>query len=225
MNNITKICIKFKKMEKIILNLKEKVIVLFFLILILIVSICVFLLISSTMKIDIQNLEFQYPKNNAGKKENHKIFLKLYLLDKIKILKIDLTKIKIEKKLETDIKKNRNKFDMNFLEFIRKINITVEKLDLKIDIGAEDAALTAILSGTLYTFISVIINSIIKKETKYKFDISPIYNKFVINLKLNCIIKIKKIHIINIIYILLQKRRVESDGRTSNRRSYAYSNE
>jgi hypothetical protein len=64
------------------------------------------------------------------------------------------------------------------------------------------------------------------QKQKHKYTITPVYaDKNIIKINLNCIIKIKMIHIICVLYILMKKRRVEKHERTSNRRTYDYSYE
>ena len=67
-------------------------------------------------------------------------------------------------------------------------------------------------------------------DTKYQnyiYNIKPIYNnKNLYKINLNCIIEIKMVHIINIIYMLLKKGRKKNEcSTTSNRKPYAYSYE
>ena len=65
-------------------------------------------------------------------------------------------------------------------------------------------------------------------KTDYKktnFKIIPLYKYGnAINFRLNCIINVKLVHIIHIIYILSKKGMIKNE-RASNRRSYDYSYE
>ena len=106
--------------------------------------------------------------------------------------------------------------------------IFIEKLNIIGTLGLEDAAYTAYL----VTFINTIISIIISKrmyhysKRKYNYSIEPSYiNQNVVNLELNCIISIKIVNIISIIFNTLKKGRVKKYERTSNRRTYAYSHE
>ena len=65
------------------------------------------------------------------------------------------------------------------------------------------------------------------KKEKYEYKIKPIFGKQnFLKICIDCIINLKMVHIINIIYILKKKRSVNKyDKRTSDRRAYAYSNE
>ena len=59
---------------------------------------------------------------------------------------------------------------------------------------------------------------------KKAFSVYPLYNfGNSIKINLNCIIKVKIVHIIYVIYILLRRR--NKNERASNRRAYDYSYE
>lgn len=88
--------------------------------------------------------------------------------------------------------------------------------------------LTSAIITALASIIGIGLARIIEiyNKEKYSYEIYPIYqNKNLIKLDLNCIIKVKMVHIISIIYLIVKKRRVEKSERTSNRMSYDYSYE
>ncbi|MCI9064069.1 MAG: DUF2953 domain-containing protein [Clostridia bacterium] len=92
--------------------------------------------------------------------------------------------------------------------------------------GTEEASLTAILIGLMSSILGIALRNKIQNQDKIKFYTIPVYqDKNFLKIHFNSIFRINMIHIIYIIYILKKKRRVEKNGRTSNRRSYAYSNE
>ena len=86
---------------------------------------------------------------------------------------------------------------------------------------SENAAFTAVTLGIISTILGIILNE------KSIFKIVPIYqDRNILNLQFDGIFVLNKIHIIDIIiYVLKMKRRVNKNGRSSNRRAYAYSNE
>ncbi len=101
-------------------------------------------------------------------------------------------------------------------------------INLKVDLGTEDAIYTSILA----TLLSIAISSILpiiacpKKYKKIYYKINPSFlgrNVFYLNLK--SIISVKMIHIISIIFIILRKRRGKKNERASDRRAYANSYE
>ena len=92
--------------------------------------------------------------------------------------------------------------------------------------GIEDAIATSYLVAIIASILSIILPHLVKKEDikNIKYEINPIYNTLIFNLKLDSIINLKIVHIIYVIYNLVKKGR-DKNERTSNRRSYAYSHE
>ena len=159
--------------------------------------------------------------NTIKNLENSKIFGKI---SKINIKKISLD---FEKKLKNQIRKGT----INPIIILRIIikNIKIDILELKINLkfGTKDAFFTSMLIA----FVSIIISNILKIKVKkinknYYYIISPIYTgENIFKLNLNCIISLKIVHIINIIYMIFKKGRSDKYVRTSNRRSYDYCHE
>jgi len=109
------------------------------------------------------------------------------------------------------------------IKAFKSLNINIENINLKIEMGTENAALTAIIVPVISTVLSIILSRKIKREQNQKFEIKPIYiNQNLINIMFSGIFEIKMIHIINIIYILNKKEGVGKNERTSNRRTYDY---
>ena len=182
---------------------------------------------SINLKLEIENLKLELPKNKITNKDS-KVSLKIYILKKIKIAEINLKKIdlksdKVKNRLQNQFK--GNKFNLDTVKRISKVNYIIEKLNLKVYIGTEDAAITAVSTGVGYTIISNFINGKTLSYKNIKYKIFPIYqNKNILKLELDSIITLKMEKIIDIIKII-KKGRVDKNGRTSNRRAYAYSNE
>lgn len=182
---------------------------------------------SINLKLEIENLKLELPKNKITNKDS-KVSLKIYILKKIKIAEINLKKIdlksdKVKNRLQNQFK--GNKFNLDTVKLISKVNYIIEKLNLKVYIGTEDAAITAVSTGVGYTIISNFINGKTLSYQNIKYKIFPIYqNKNILKLELDSIITLKMEKIIDIIKII-KKGRVDKNGRTSNRRAYAYSNE
>ncbi len=207
----------------------------FFLFLIFFICIVTILLIFSEIEININNIRFTSNKvKGRHLKENYEVEIKIYILKLIKILNIQITKSKLEKlKLESKLKDIENKLlrknikvDINILETIKQLNLIIKNLDLKVEIGTENAATTSIIFAVISSVIPIILRNKIKDIEKQKINIIPVYtNENLLNIQLDCIFNVKMIHIIYIIYILSKKRRDEKNVRTSNRRSYGYSHE
>ena len=207
----------------------------FFLFLIFFICIVTILLIFSEIEVNINNIRFTSDKvKGRHLKENYEIEIKIYILKLIKILNIQITKSKLEKlKLESKLKDIENKLlrknvkvDIDILETIKQLDLIIKNLDLKVEIGTENAATTSIIFAVISSIIPIILRNQIKDIEKQKINIIPVYtNENLLNIQLDCIFNVKMIHIIYIIYILSKKRRDEKNVRTSNRRSYGYSHE
>ncbi len=208
-----------------------KIVLLFFCGILGLILLLLFLLITSTIKLNVEkvnisNYENGFKKNKLVKE--FRIYVELHLFGKIKIAKIKISKKLIEKINEKnnikDLKKDVELAKkVNIFEVLKLLKPKLEKLNLITEIGTEDVMITVFL----VTFISTIVSCICRSasQEKVKFNIMPLY-KFgnSINFKLNCIINVKMVHIIYVIYILLKKGMIKNE-RTSNRRSYDYSYE
>ena len=99
-------------------------------------------------------------------------------------------------------------------------------MNLKIFLGVEDAAITAVLIGIVSGFVAILLGSKMNDLSKQKYFVEPVYNnKNILNIKFDGIIAINIRHIIIMIFKILTKRKEKKNGRTSYRRSYVYSNE
>lgn len=200
----------------------------FFLFLIMLLILYILILMSATIKIKIKDLKIELPKQKERIIDNvYEISLNFYILKKLKIFKLSITKDKLERKelkeqinkIKSKLKKDKNNFDIKFVDIIRKISI--EKANVVLYLGTENAAFTAVTLGIISTILGIILNE------KSIFKIVPIYqDRNILNLQFDGIFVLNKIHTIDIIiYVLKIKRRVNKNGRSSNRRAYAYSNE
>ena len=148
-------------------------------------------LITSRIGIDVENLIIN-TENQKGQKINKDSGIYIYLLifRKIKLFRKNIKDIKIPNSLkihnkDIDIKILKSKdFKINYLELIKNIDIDIIKIDLYVQIGLQDAGLTAILTGLLSAILGIIIR-------KPKYVICPIYsNKNLLKIKLNGIFSV-----------------------------------
>ena len=191
------------------------------------------LIISLTIKIEIINFKFtSQTKRHINK--NYKIVIKLLAFGKIPISNLNITKTKLEKlKLKEKIKdidfkliQDKNKLDKRVLQAIKEINMDIDFINLKIELGTENASLTSIIVPAISTFLAILLRKKVQELDNLIFNVNPIYiNQNLINIEFSGIFEIKMIHIISIIYILSKKKGVDKYERTSNRRSYDYSYE
>lgn len=194
------------------------------------------LLLLSNIEIEVNKLWFDTSDNSNKKIKNYLIYIRLKLLGKITWLKIriddkKIIKIKKSKFLKNEVMKEKilkNEKVIFNLNNIKELNIRIKQLNLKMEISALDNIITSFTVATISAIISIILARNIKKyeADKYKYLITPIYKeKPILKIKLNCIIDLKIVHIMNVIYILVKKRSGKYDERTSNRRAYVCGND
>lgn len=172
----------------------------------------------------VRIIKFKVNENKIKKLENSKLLKKMS--------KVNLSKV--TKKLENKVLKNNKSFKITkFIKiFLKEIKPEIVKFKLNLKIGFDDIMVTTYAIPFISTLISFILKLTVKnvnlrnKKREYYYKIEPVYNTNIINLRLNCIINVKIVHIINIIYIfLIKKRRSDKYERASYRRSYGYSHE
>ena len=169
-------------------------IILFFLFILVIFTILMIAIHTSKIGIDIENLIID---TDAEEKINEdvKIYVYLLLFNKIKLFRKNVRSLPMKDvKFETsdfDIKIFKNKdIKINYLELIQNINIDIKNIDLNVNIGTEDAGITAILVGILAGILGIIIK-------KPRYQILPIYaNRNLLKINLNGIFTIYLIHYI-----------------------------
>lgn len=203
-----------------IINLIFNTLLTVFIVFLIIVAVLSIIMILTTIKI-----EFKYINNN------YKLIIKLYILGKIRYLKIELNKEKIlkiinkarNKILEKDYQKVGEELykDRNVIKIlIKKLKINLNYLNLDLKIGTEFILLTTVIIITISTIFPMLVNKFIKKydEKKYNYKFTPIYNKNAIKLQLHCIISVKIVHIISVILKITFKKGVFKNVRASNTR-------
>ena len=166
----------------------------FFLFILVIFTILIIAIHTSKIGIDIKNLIID---TDAEEKinEDGKIYVYLLLFNKIKLFRKNVRNIPMKDvKFETsdfDIKIFKNKdIKINYLELIQNINIDIKNIDLNVNIGTEDAGITAILVGILAGILGIIIK-------KPKYQILTIYaNRNLLKINLNGIFTIYLMHYI-----------------------------
>ena len=166
----------------------------FFLFILVIFTILIIAIHTSKIGIDIKNLIID---TDAEEKinEDGKIYVYLLLFNKVKLFRKNVRNIPMKDvKFETsdfDIKIFKNKdIKINYLELIQNINIDIKNIDLNVNIGTEDAGITAILVGILAGILGIIIK-------KPKYQILPIYaNRNLLKINLNGIFTIYLMHYI-----------------------------
>jgi len=212
------------------------------------ISLTSLMLCLSNLEVEVNNLWIDTENKKHHKIKNYLFCIRLKLFKRITWFKIKIDKNKKEtienlkffkskvfnkineyKHIRDIIIKNKNQiFRKSNIEYIKELNINLKKLSLYMELCTSDSIFTSFGVATLASIISIFIAKNIEKfeSEKYRYTIIPKYEeKPRIKIKLNCIISIKIVHIMNVIYMLIKKRSVEYDERTSNRGTYASLND
>ena len=216
--------------------------VIFWAILVLILVLLIFftMLVLSTIQIEIKNLNFDSSKPKSKRLQEYLFIIKLKLFNKVTWIKLKMNKSKMNKvKNSTFYKKvilNKIKkinktqsFEISDIKVLNELKVKTDKLNLYIKFDTKETFVTAFLTAIISTLIAIVLSRTTTKykQEKYKYKVEPIFcTQNLFKICIDCIISLKMVHIINVIYILKKKRSVNKyDKRTSNRRAYAYNNE
>lgn len=213
-----------------------KWVLLFFCVIFGLIFMTLLLLICSTIRLNIAKLNVSNLDDGHKKRldKEIQIFFELYLFGKIRLAKINLnndTFSKIKNKAKFDFSKFKNlRRDRKMLKNIKIskvldiLNPEFQDTDLDLKLGTEEVMITVFAVTFISTILGILFRSSNQKEVRFK--VMPLYQfGNSINLHLNCIIKVKMVHIIHVIIYLIREGKVIKNERTSNRRSYDYSYE
>lgn len=108
------------------------------------------------------------------------IELKLCILNKITILKFKVTSLKLMKIIEKQMKRKISTKQKEKQKKEAKIilpEIKLEKLKFKMDLGTENASLTAISVAGINIMISILLPFLVEypDEKKYNYEVKPVY--------------------------------------------------
>ena len=195
----------------------------FFSIFLLIIIITLVLVFFTEIKVEIKKLEFKIKNFDINK--SGIIIIKFKILNKINLIKIETDIDKIQSltsknkydKIKNHVVKNEN---IKVKDIQEKLKAKYENINLKIEIGEENAATTALLTGVISSIISVIIGKYFRDIKQINWNVQPMYNINILKLSLNCIISVKLIHIINTIFMM--RKEGDKNAGTSNRKNLKY---
>lgn len=201
-----------------------------FLFILLAVVIITVIFAFAKIQIQIVNLKF-YSQKQRHINPDYQIIIRVLVLGKIPVFKINITKTKLEKlrlkervkQIDWEVLQDKENFDKDLLKAIKILNLNIRKINLNIELGTENASLTSIIVPALSTVIAILLRKKIKNYEDQIFIIQPLYcNQNLINILLSGIFELKMNHIISMICVLNKKEGVKKYERTSNRRSYDY---
>ena len=204
----------------------------FFLFILLIIILMIFTL---SIKIDVVNFFFTTQIKSSLNK-TYEICITLYVFGKVPLFKFNLNRKNVRRILKNKrIKKMMNKQQMKILENkkdickqilegLKSVKIDLEKMNLRISIGTENASITALIIPIISTFLSIFLSNKVKKyNDKQIFSIIPVYiNKNLINIEFSGILEIRLINILSLIYKVNNKKIISKYGNEADRESYDY---
>lgn len=203
------------------------ILVFVFLGIVILVLLTMLILMLSTLKIEVNKLHIT--NINTNFEIEFVASIAIYFLNKFKFLKLTIDDDKIKdgvKKGKIDVNKikNNSQFNKDSLKILKRLKVNIEYFKLEGEFSTFNTVLSAWIYGIINAIIPIIIAS--KINGKYINNIRFLnINENKININFNCIISVKIVNIINILHYLKKKGGVENNGKSSNRRAYAYSNE
>lgn len=189
----------------------------------------VMVLILSKVQIKINNFKF-YSQTKRHINEDYEVVIRLCFF-KIRMTKEKLEKMKLKekvKKIDLSSFEKMPSMQKEVFREIKRLDIGIKKFELKVELGTENAGLTAILVPAISTVIAIFLKRKMKKFENQTFQIYPVFvNQNLVKIDFSGIFEIKMSHIIDIIYHLIrsEKKGVKEYERASNRGAYDYSYE
>ena len=193
---------------------------------IIFITLTMFVFVLSNTKLEIKKLHITSMESEL--KVDFILNIGIYFLNKVKIVKFTIDNYKISNllksgKLDINKFKKNNSINKDIIRSIKRDDFIIEYLKLEGDFGTFDE----VLSSWIYGIINAINPILIARKLKGNYInnlkfLNTTENK--ININLNCIISIKMVNIINILHYL-KKKGGKDNGKSSDRRTYAYSNE
>lgn len=200
------------------------VLVLLFCTILIIVISFFFLIIFSTLKIEIKNFKVS---NLYTNKENtistnlnepfkYEIDIALEILNKLKYFSLNLNDKKIKRitlKMHLDktkIQELERKISISDIKELIKIKPKISYMNLKLKLGIDDVLLTTYSVPIISTVISILLPYIVEQKNvnNIRYEISPIYNRGnVYELNLSIGVKIKIIKILNAVYRIYKNKK------------------
>lgn len=194
---------------------------------IIFINLLLLILVLSNIKLEIKKLHIS--NENKNLQIDFILDLSIFAFNKFKIAKFTIDKERIKNfiqtcKINVQILKDNDKINKDIIKNLKYIGFKIEKF--KID--GYFATFNPVLSGNIYVLLNSILPIFIAPKIKGKYINNIQFlniNENIINANLNCIINVKIVNIINTLHFLKNKGGKENNGKSSNRRSYAYSNE
>ena len=193
---------------------------------IIFITIALLIFTLSNAKLEINKLHISNTEEKL--KVDFVLNIGIYFLNKVKLVKITIVNYKVSNllksgKLDINKFKQNNPINKDIIKSIKRDDFIIEYLKLEGYFGTFNTVLSACIYGIIYSIIPILIGK--KLEGAYINNIEFLnINENKININLKCIICIKMVNIINVLHYL-KKKGGKDNGKSSDRRTYAYSNE
>ena len=180
----------------------------------------------SNAKLEIKKLHIFNTESNL--KVDFVLNIGIHLLNKIKLVNFTIDNYKASNllksgKLDINKFKQNNSINKDIIRSLEEEEFVIEYFKLEGYFGLFNTVLSSAIYGIINAIIPILIAK--KLEGSYINNIKFLnVNENKININLNCIISIKMVNIINILHYLKEKGG-KDNGKSSDRRTYAYSNE
>ena len=194
---------------------------------IIFISLIILVLMLSNIKLEVKKLHISNEPKEL--KIDFVVNIALYFLNKLKFINITIDDEKIRdwfKKGKIDIQKlkDNKKINKEVLKVLKYVDFKVEFFKLE----GHFATFNTVLSSSIYAILQAVIPIIIASKVSGSYTNTVQFlniNQNIININLNCIISVKMVNIINVLHYLKKKGGKDNNGKSSDRRSYAYCNE
>lgn len=186
-----------------------------------------FLIIFSTIKIEIKNLKISNLITNKekvtcadqNKYSKYEVSIGLEILNKIKYFSLNLNYRKIKKitlKMHLDktkIQELEREISISDIKEIMNIKPKISYMNLRLKLGLDDVLLTTYSVPIISTLISILLPYTVEKKdiNNIKYEVNPMYNSGnIYEIQLNIGVKIKVIRILNVVYRIYKNKKNKS---------------
>ena len=202
------------------------ILVFFILVIIILITLIILVLTLSNTKLEIKKLHISNIEEKL--KVDFVLNIGIYFLNKVKIIKFTIDNYKVSnllksRRLNINKLKQSKPLNKDIIRAIKKDNFVIEYLKLEGYFGTFNTVLSVWIYEIIHSMIPILIRKKIKGTYINSIEFLNI-NETKININLKCIISIKMVNIINVLHYL-KKKGGRDNGKSSDRRTYAYSNE